>query len=292
MTGPIHGKRHGVQTLLFYERDDAPPTTRDELEHALELPGVELGGEPGGAYRPGRWRDAASGAWCHLDLGESPLEADEMHPSTRYIGWREVALTAQIPLSGAHWRCVEALAFVARLLARLPEVAVLDTEDTRETPDGEPGPFALARPRALASWERLHGVHHASRPTPRMDRTASLALWRYRRERAAGRAAHPGLAWPDALVLADGDAARSACLWSDPALPLALPPVELVVVRRAEDPGVLPADEVATAGSAKPLNQGLAAALAADARLVDLFRRARLMPAARFRALDDDDWSD
>ncbi|HYE05959.1 MAG TPA: hypothetical protein VEL07_10630 [Planctomycetota bacterium] len=281
-----------MQTLLFFERDDAPPTARDELEQALAMPGVELGGEPGAAYRAGVWRDPDTGAWCHLDVGESPLEADEMHPATRYPGWREVPLTVQIPLSGAHWRCVEALTFVDRLLARLPEVMPLDTEDTRADPDRDAGPFALARPRALASWERLHAAHHATRPTPRMDRTASLALWRYRRERGAGRAAHPRLIWPDALVLADGDAARSACLWADPALPMALPPVELVVVQRGDGPGVLPADEVATAGSVQPLQHGLAAVLSADARLDDLFRRARLMPTTRFRALDDDDWSD
>ena len=63
-----------------------------------------------------------------------------------------MAFTIGIPLAGAHWLCVEALQFVEGLLAHLPQLNILDSEDS-ERGVGV-GPAAWNRPRLLASWER------------------------------------------------------------------------------------------------------------------------------------------
>lgn len=279
---------------LFYEPAAEPPTPVGDLEDALAALGAELDGAPGAAYRPGCWRDPATGAWTLFDLGEPPLEGDELHPPTAYPGWRPLPLVAHLPLGCPHWVAVEGLAFLERLIARLPQVHALDCEDTRAEEDGEPGPFAFQRARALLSWERQHSAQVAGDSRlARMDRRASVALWRYRRERAAGAAARPDLRWPEALALLEDGAARSAALWEDPTRPLALPPVELVVVPRADGAGVLPADEVlAAAGGGETLPHGLARAVPGGGRLADLHARAHLLPAQRFRALGDGDWTD
>jgi hypothetical protein len=86
--------------------------------------------------------------------------------------------------------------------------------------------------------------------------------------------------------------ARSAAFWRDPAQALALPPVELLIVQRDGAPGVLPAAELAAASAATPLPLGQAATIAPGAPVTALFRGAELVPAARFRALGDHDWSD
>jgi hypothetical protein len=278
-------------SLLFYEPvTDGPALDHEELAAALDQPGVELSGDA--TYRSGRWRDVETGATCQIDLGHPPIEEDHLHPPKAYDGWREVGLAIHIPLSGPHWLCVEALQWVEGLLARLPTLRALDTEDTRQE-QGD-GPGAWSRPRALANWERLHQVQQEGRTDLwRMARLASVCLWRYRRERAQARAAITDLQWPDALVLLDTQdrCARSAVLWRDPERAIALPPVELVVVPRDGATGVMPAEELSRlGGEALPLAQ--AQRLAPTRETADLFARAPLMPATRFKALGDYDWSD
>lgn len=279
-------------SLLFYEplQNDGPPLSLDDLAEALEQPGVELHGDA--VYRTGRWRDIETGATCQIDLGQPPLEEDHVHPPKAYDGWREVGLNVNIPLSGPHWLCVEALQWVEGLLSRLPSLRTLDTEDTRQ--DHGDGPGAWSRPRALANWERLHQVQQEGRTDLwRMARLPSVCLWRYRRERAMGRSAITDLQWPDALVLLDQQdrCARSAVLWRDPTQPIALPPVELVVIPRGGATGVLMAEQVSALGGA-PLPFAQAQRLDPTSATARLFAEATLLPASRFKALGDYDWSD
>lgn len=284
-----------MQTLLFYAPAGEPPVPTEDLGTILAgFPEVELGA-PTPGYRPARWRDHDTGASCQIDLGEPQLEGEEdVDPPAVYTGWQPLPLAVHVPLAGPHWFAVEALRFVEALLGRLPGARALDTEDTRFDDAADPGPFPWNRLRALAGWEQQQRAQEEGHTDlVRMERHASLALWRYRRERRRGLAAHAGLAWPEALALRDGNVARSAALWLDPSRPLALPPVELVVVRRAEGAGVIPADEVATAaGGGQPLVEGGARALAPSPRLADLHARALLLPASRFTALADGDWVD
>lgn len=280
-------------TLLFFTPlADGPPFDRRQLDEALELPGVDLGGQPGDPYRPGRWRDAATGATAVIDLGTPPLEEDHLHPPRAYDGWRAVELAVQIPITGPHWLAVECMQFVEALLARLPDLRALDTEDTHQGPGDGPGPWS--RPRLLASWERQHQQYQVGRTDQRrMARLASVCLWRYRRERTAGLARFPELVWPEALVLLDQELGvpRTAALWQDPGRALALPPVELLVIQRDGTAGVLPAEQLATLGAeALPLAQ--AARIAATGSTRTLATSAPLLPATRFRALADHDWSD
>lgn len=284
-----------MQNFLFYEAEDQAPTPFGDLEDALEaLPGAAFAAPKGAAYRPGEWHDPATGANCRFDLGLADLEHDELEKPVHYAGWRPLPLSVQVPLAGPHWFAVEALRVVEHLLHRLPETRALDTEDTRAEPDAESGPFAWSKLRALASWEHLHHAQSAGRgDLPRLNRAVSLALWRYRRERLSGRQRRPDLIWPEAHVLRDGDRAVSAALWADASQALALPPVELVVVQRADGTGVLPADELRTAaGGGLPLDVASAIALQPGPRLADLHARAKLLPATRFKALLDGDWSD
>ncbi len=278
--------------LLFYEPlSDGPETSFDDLAAAiLPQPGVDLRGTD--SYRSGHWRDAETGATCQIDLGHPPIEEDHLHPSKTYEGWREVGLTINIPLAGPHWLCVECLQWVEALLARLPHLRAMDTEDTTQQNGVGPGPWS--RPRALANWERLHQVQQEGRTDLwRMARLPSVCLWRYRRERALGRSAFTDLHWPDALVLVDQEerCARSAVLWRDPTQALALPPVELVIIRRGDATGVLPAEQLSVlGGDALPFSQ--AQRLEPTAQTAALFAQAKLIPATRFKALDDYDWSD
>lgn len=278
-------------SLLFYEPvQDGPALGFADLADALEHPGVELHGDD--RYRSGRWRDPETGATCQIDLGRPPIEEDHLHPPRAYDGWREVGLSVNIPLAGPHWLCVEALQWVEGLLARLPSLRALDTEDTRQ--DHGEGPGAWSRPRALANWERLHQVQQEGRTDLwRMARLPSVCLWRYRRERAKGRAAITDLQWPDALVLLDQQdrSARSAVLWRDPTRAIALPPVELVVIPRGDASGVLSAEQLSALGGA-PLPFAQAQRLEPTAATAGLFANAPLMPANRFKALGDYDWSD
>ncbi|HEX3135588.1 MAG TPA: hypothetical protein VHX44_18645 [Planctomycetota bacterium] len=278
-------------SLLFYEPvQEGPRLELDEVADALNQPGVELNGDQ--KYRSGRWRDVETGATCQIDLGYPPIEEDHLHPPRAYDGWRDVGLTVNIPLSGPHWLCVEALQWVEGLLARLPTLRTLDTEDTRQ--DHGEGPGAWSRPRALANWERLHHVQHEGRTDLwRMARLPSVCLWRYRRERAMARSAITDLQWPDALVLLDQQdrCARSAVLWRDPSVPIALPPVELVVIPRGASSGVITAEALSALGGAPlPLAQGQR--LTPTQATADLFANVALLPATRFKALGDYDWGD
>jgi hypothetical protein len=64
-------------------------------------------------------------------------------------------------------------------------------------------------------------------------------------------------------------------------------------VQRPDGTGVLPADELRTAaGGGLPLELANAIALEPSPRLSDLYAKARLLPATRFLALLDGDWSD
>ena len=281
--------------LLFYEPAGDAPTPLMDVEAALAAEiGVVLESIPGAPYRPGLWRDAATGAGAVIDLGEPPIEEDPLHPVSTYEGWLPLHLGLQIPVTGPHWQCVEALRLVERLLERLPQSQVLDTEDTARGEE-TPGPKPWRRPRVLASWERLHTAHYTGViPVRRMARLTSVCLWRFRRERVEGQAAHPHLHWPEALVLLDtsNGAVRSACFWDDPARPLALPPVDLVVIRRGGDAGVLTTEELLRIAPAQALDRAGAVVMEPGEALRRLHAEAPLLSAARFKALDDADWTD
>lgn len=284
-----------MSTILFYEPDHDVPTSRAELEDRLSDLGVTFSAPAGNNYRPGVWADADTGSQAIVDCGTAPVEADEMHPATAYAGWLPLALTVQIPLSVPHWQAVEALHFVERVCAQLPGVVSFDCEDTRETDDHEPGPFASTRVRALASWERQHAAQTAGRlDLPRLPRILSLALWRYRKERRAGQTAAADCAWPEAHVLAEGTSAISVALWADVTRDLALPPVSHLVIPRQDGPGLLPIDELLTvAGDGLPiLTAGKALRITPTAAIQDLYNRAKLISHQRFVAVSDTEWSD
>lgn len=285
-------------TLLFFEEDQGPPTAYDDLEHEVaSLPDVALDGARGAEYRPGRWRDAATGASFLIDLGTVPIEPDTLHPPTSYPGWRSIPLAVHIPLATPHWHCVEALKTIEALLKRLPQLRAMDSEDNRLDEQSEPGPFEWDRLRVLANWERLHQTQCASQQGLfRMDRVASVALWRYRSERPRGAQKHPDLVWPEALVLLDssGDSrARSAAAWLDPTRALALPPVEFLVIQRNGEAGAVPSDELLTAaGGGVAIDLGQATRIEAGTRVQDFFHRAKLLPVGRFKFLGDSEWAD
>ncbi len=282
-----------MSTFLFFRPADDPPVALTDVAEALEPMTVEWDGPPG-AYRPGRWHDAATGASAVIDLGTPPLEADTLHPARAYDGWADAGVVIHLPLAGPHWHAVEALRVVEAVLSAFPEWRALDTEDTIVAPGEPAGPFPWDRPRASLTWERQREARLADlQPVPRMSRRASVALWRYRRERGAGQAAHAALIWPEALVVQDRNlgGAYSAALWTDPSCALALPPVDLLVIPRAGGHGVLPADEVLAAGPFQPMPMAGALHLPAGSRTA-LFSGAVLLPAARFCALAWSDWAD
>ncbi len=294
-------------TLQFYEAEHASPTTADELAAALlTIPGVAFDAPPSrtadhAAYRPAQWHDQATGARAHWDLGRPPLTASDTNSATddrprTYPGWRQVALELHVPFAGPHWHAVVALAQVDRLLIAAPQLTPLDTEDDRHTGDSDAGPYPWDRPRAIANWEILRAVQIADVAVPRLSRASSVALWRYRSERAAGRLAHPTYQWPEALALHDLDtnAVRTACLWPDATgdsmTPFALPPVDLVVIRG----GVVPTDELRLiAGNpAAERVPGGARLIPASAAVSSFYAGAKTLPTSRFRGLGDEDWAD
>lgn len=281
-------------TILFYESDRSPATTVAELaEHLETIPGLTFEARPGSAYRPARWRDSATGARALWDLGQPTLKAAEDEPGAddkirTYSGWRQVPLALQVPLAGPHWHAVVALAQVDRLLQAAPHLTPLDTEDDRRDADSDSGPYSWDRPRVIANWDGLRGVQVADLSMPRLDRRASVALWRYRVDRAAGRLAHPEYHWPEALTLLDQSTnqVRTACLWSAGDEAFALPPVDVVVVRG----GVVPADELRLlAGVAV---QGGARLMDPTSAVMDFYVGAKPLPVERFKALGDEDWID
>lgn len=256
----------------------------DELAGAVIAAGGTLDGD--GAYRPGAWRDPATGARAVLDLGEAPVESDPQHPPRVYEGWMPLHLAIQVPLVCPHWQAVEAFQFIERLLAGLPPATrALDTEDTQERQGGPEGPAAWSRPRALASWARLHAAQVETRTDlARMAHGDSLRLWRWRRERGAGAAGRPDLAWPEATVLRDRATAEAhaVCVWRDTQAPCALPGSGLVLVMLGQPRLVRRSDLPA----GEPLAQAGAAAVPPSAAWPEG------LPVQRFAACDDDLWVD
>lgn len=281
-------------TILFYESDQIPATRTEELAEALEMiPGLIFEARSGAAYRPARWRDAITGARALWDLGQPTLKAAEDQPGAddkvrTYSGWRQVPLTLQVPYSGPHWHAVTALAQVDRLLKAAPHLTPLDTEDDRRDADSDAGPYPWDRPRVIANWDSLRSVQIAGVAVPHLDRRASVALWRYRVERATGRLAHPDYHWPEALTLLDHSTTqvRTACLWSASDEAFALPPVELVVLRG----GVVPADELRLLAGATV--HGGARLIGQSHASLTFYNGAKLLAAERFTALGDEDWAD
>ena len=272
---------------------------RSAIETALSaVPGASLDGRDGDDYRPGRWRDPATGGRCLIDLGEPPLERDDLHPPRGYAGWEPAGLAFHLPLTGPHWLMVESLAMIEGILHALPGLAAIDTEDSDLA-----GPGPWSRPRVIASWNRQQEVFLLGRPhQPRLGRGDSLRMWRYRRERAAGSAARPDLFWPELLVLGQSVAGggmdlRPAAVWPDPSRHLALPPVQLVVIP-GDPPRII--DAATLHGDAAALDHGMARMVAGGSALAELTAPAELAapaelkaPAiARLKALGDDDWSD
>lgn len=243
-----------MQRFEFFHPADAP--AGDPAAAVLASGGVLAGGT---GYRAGSWRDPATGARAVIDLGPSPLEDDPQHPPRAYAGWLPLELALQVPLVGPHWLAVEAHALIERVLAALPGARALDVEDVAAGPDAEPTPWS--RLRALASWERQHAAQIASRTDlGRMSRSDSLRLWRWRRERDAGAAAHPSLHWPAPAVARTRDGtAHLVALWPDPQRPCALPATGLVLVALAE-PRLVPR---AALPGGEPLDQAGASAVAA-----------------------------
>ncbi|MBA3708917.1 MAG: hypothetical protein H0W83_08890 [Planctomycetes bacterium] len=284
-------------TLLFFQPAGSPAIALEDLTDGLAaIPGLALDGRTGAAYRPGTWSDAATGARCILDLGTPPLEEDSMHPPRSYAGWMPVPLVVSIPLAGPHWFCVEALRVAEAVMTRFPEVSALDTEDIIADESAEPGPFAWDRLRAIASWERQRAARcDALGNVPRMHRRSSVAMWRYRRERRLGRERHPGSLWPDAMVLSDVSdrSALSAAFFRDSTKPIAIPPVDLLIVARGGEPGGRPAAEVrAAAGGGIPAGFAQASLVQPSAGLDAYLAQASPLPTSAFSALGDEDWTD
>jgi hypothetical protein len=285
-----------VQVLQLFRPADAHAPSLDELVALVSaLPGVEIEGRPGDAHRLARWRDADTGAAGLLQVGEPPLELDTMHPPRAYRGWAPLALSLHVPLSGPHWFCVEALRVCESLLAADPVWRALDEEDIPPSPSGDAGPVPWSRPRAIASWERLRAAQiETSAAVPRMRRSASVAMWRYRREAPTGGRLHPGFHWPPVSAMRDASgAARSACVWMEPGRPLALPPVELVLIAGGA-PRLIAYDDLAIAlGEAGGLSEAGIAGAALVGACPDAERLSQAArPAAGMVALDDDSWCD
>ena len=282
-----------MTTLLFFERESEPPTSMADLEDALAcLPHLHWEAPAGQAYRPACFHDPATGARAAWDVGQPPLDASEPtgddHAIRSYSGWRAVPLSLQVPLVGPHWQAVTALAQVDRLLAIAPQLHALDCEDTIFDDDSDSGPFPWDRPRVIANWEKQRADHIAELSVPRLNRAASVLLWRYRVERAAGRRTFPEHHWPDGLALHDlatGEV-RTACLWGEPSAPLALPPVDVVVLRG----GVIPSDSLRRLGSAT--GPGAAILIEPNQAVLDLHAHVEPLAASRFRGLGDEDWCD
>ncbi len=286
-----------VQVLqLFRPMDAEPPDLAELVALVARLPGVAVEGRPGDAHRLARWRDAATGASCLIQIGEPPLEEDTLHPPRAYQGWAPLALALHLPLSGPHWFCVEALSMVEALLADDPSWRALDEEDLHATPSGDACPGPWSRPRVIASWERLREAQIETRSsTPRMRLSASVAMWRYRREAPQGIQRHPGHRWPPVSARRATPLARRAapaCGWSLSARS-PLPPVELVVIPGAAPLLVAYEDLVAAMhGPGSPAEAGIAGAALANACPAAERLRGASRAMTGMAALDDDSWRD
>lgn len=282
-------------TLLLFRPEGGDVPTPDEIADAITaIPGVDLSGDSASSYRAGGWRDSDTGAGCLIDVGDPPLEHDHIHPPRAYAGWLPAGVSVQVPLVGPHWFCVEAMRVPEAILAAFPEWRALDTEDITHDAESEAGPFDWDRTRVITSWERQRAVQITGvAGLARMSRTSSVALWRYRRERRLGRETHRGHAWPDGSVLRDRatGAARSAALWLDPKRPFAAPPVELIVLKRADGAVVVPGEAVAAIPGT--LAEMAGARLIDPSRAVDaIWNGTGVLPASGFVGLGDEDWVD
>lgn len=280
-------------TLIAYARTDSALPDINAIGEALAAePGIEFDAAAEAAYRPWRWTDPVSGARCYGDLGESPIAEDHINPDKDYEGWALLGLHLAIPVAGPHWMVDACAGLLNRIAEAVPNLQWLNTEHTVHE-DGEEGPGPLDELALAASWQEMRDAGRQGRDEPRMDRGESQRMYAYRQVVGAARRDHPELRWPGAMVLADGDFARSACLWLDCEQDLALPPVSLVVVRREEATGVLPSDELLTAaGGGSDLDLGGATAVTMTDAVRQLFESAHLWPVDRFQALDDVEWGD
>lgn len=281
--------------LLFYQPVAAPDLSFDDLCQALaQEPGMDVGGAAGDAYRPLDWTHPTTGARVIGDAGSPPLAEDDLHPPTTYDGWQAIPLSFTVSLTVPHWHCVEIGRMVERLLTRLPDVTVLNTEDTQRSDDPDDvGPAAFDRTRLLACWEQLHAAQVSlTDQQPVMARTSSVALWRYRSERTAGAAEYDSLRWPEALVLSDGGSAHSAVIWPATDGPWALPPVEVVIFPDEHPPQVRPVTDLLAQIDGDVLGYGGAV------RVPDISVGQRVLATGdalqldRYRAVADGDWLD
>ena len=282
--------------ILFYQRADDIPVQLDELSDAIAAQDdITWLRETGDDYRPFTWQHPATGTRIEGDLGIIPLEEDEEHPAKDYDGWREVPLSLHIPYLVPHWQCIDTLDFIASIMKRLPQLAVLNTEDTARGPDSdEEGPGPILRQHLGATWEGGRSVHvEAQGHIPHMERLSSLRLWRYRQEQVTGAQNYREIFWPQALVLLDGERACSAAIWPQEHKDFALPPVEYIVVQRGDEAGVIPADELVTAARrGEALPYGEATLIHQNEQTMSLFHGSKLLPVDRFKALGNDDWVD
>lgn len=282
------------QAILFYEPDDQPTTVFEDLVQAVaDIPGSELAGRSEDVYRPFRWRDPATGVSCDGDLGPLPVEADELHPARAYPGWRAIDLQLRIPTAVPHWWCIEAARMIERLLKLLPGVAMLDSEDTGDPDDPAGGPGPIDRQRLLASWEQLHLAQVERRSDcPRMARRSSIAVWRYRRERAAGISEQSDLRWPEALVLCRDGVAHSATIWPAVEDAWAMPPVELLVLPDDQPPRLVPAEALRQRITADDLGYGGACRVPAIEDCSELLDQIPGLSLADYQAAADGEWQD
>ncbi|NRA37192.1 MAG: hypothetical protein HRU15_03570 [Planctomycetes bacterium] len=272
--------------LLFFQQDTDVAFSVDEIvEVCQNIEGVVLEGKDQDAYRPGIWRDPWTHARCVIDIGVVNFDHDDALEEKNYEHWQQVPLHIKIPLSCPHWHCVESLRMVEDILQALKNVFIIDTEDSID------GPVALDRMRCLSSWEQLHHAQTESRGDMfRMNRTMSVALWRYRRELSD---IPEDENWPQAFVLLDGERARSAVMWQDPERDVIFPPVELIIVQRGSQTGVIPSDELITCAThINNLDKAGAVMITSDDLTTQLFNEAKLLPTERFKSLSDDEWSD
>jgi hypothetical protein len=286
-----------MQQFLFLQPDGhAAPGLEALAARLRSIPGMALEETACTGFRLGRWRDAATGASCTVDLGDPGIEEDALHPPRRYAGWSTLPLSVHIPLAGPHWFCVEALRVVEAVLASDPGWRAIDDENVAIDELNAAVPAPWDRLGALASWERLRETQDLTRlPVPRMHRGASISCWRYCRERARGAALHPAYRWPERIQALQVGAleACSACLWVEPGEPLALPPVQLVVLPGA-DPRVVSSEALAAALQSHGL---IGTAGTAGARLVaggaaGVVAELAGTPASDFRPLDNESWRD
>ncbi|TVR46197.1 MAG: hypothetical protein EA402_02975 [Planctomycetota bacterium] len=288
-------------SVLLYRRSEGPALSRSELLVQMRGHGAQLR-QVTEHYVCGHWQDDATGAQVTIDCGQPPLSThaaatthhDDPHAEPKdYPGWLPLAISIHLPLTGPHWLCVEVGRWLESLLANLPNCGALISEDVgREGEDGY-GPGPLDRPRLLACWEHCHGAQTESLRLPRMERRSSLQLWRYRREAGQGATAEPQLNWPQALVLGRDITALSTAIWPGPEQHWVLPPVDLVVIQRDGEGGLLPSDELRTAaGGGQPLPHGGGLHIAPSPALVKLYQSARLIPSSDYRALDHLEWAD